>query len=147
MVRSGNDIGFVIDNAFKLKVRDIEKLGYLPGFEEPDMNDRHCKVYMAHTFSSYPGMCDLNTTSITHYPLVTYSFVLSTTAFPVPNGTENAFTEKPFCFRFVTSVINGFGLTDLSMGPFPYSLRGSKTYLHTSEVGEQYSGITSGNIL
>ncbi len=131
-----NDIGFVINNTLQLEVRDIEKLGDLPGFEEPDMNDRYRKVYMTHSFSADPGMRNLNTASVTHYPLITYSFVFSAAALPVPDGTENTFTEKPFCFGLVASIINGFGLTDLSMGPFPYCLGGGQADLHTSEVGK-----------
>ena len=64
-----------------------------------------------------------NTTSITNDTTIPDALVLAAVTFPVLNRPENPLAEQAVLFRFIGSVVDGFGLEHLAIGLIQDHLR------------------------
>jgi len=80
---------------------------------------------MTHAFAPYLAAGYFNSTAVANYAFIAYSFILTAVALPVFGGAKDFFTEKTFLFGLESAVVDGLGLLDLSLGPFPDLIRRS----------------------
>jgi hypothetical protein len=80
---------------------------------------------VTHPLTPNLGLNDFDTAFFANDASVLHPFVFAAITFVIFDGTENLGTEKPVSFRFKGPVIDGLGLFDLPVGPFPDLLRRS----------------------
>ena len=72
---------------------------------------------MSHTLTTYAGFGYFNAAAVADNALIADFFVLSAVAFPVLARSEDPLAEQAVFFRFQGSIVNGFRLFYLAMGP------------------------------
>ena len=89
------------------------------------------KLDMTHTFTSYLVCRYFDAALFADLALVACAaFIFSAVALPVLRRSENALAEQSLAFGFEGSVIDGFGLLHLAIGPFSYLLGRRKSDLY-----------------
>jgi len=78
---------------------------------------------VAHTLTTYFFLCYLYTATITNDAFVANTFVFSTVAFVILDGTKNAFAEESAHFGLVAAVVDGFRLGNLPKTTAKYVFR------------------------
>ena len=120
-----HDIGREIKHFFQHPGREIQDQSHSAGnsLEVPDMRYRRCQFNMAHALSADTGLCNLHAAAVADYTLISDFLVFAAMAFPVFVGPENFLTEQTVPLGLQCSVVDGFRLHDLSMGPFADLIR------------------------
>ena len=79
------------------------------------MCNRRCQFDVAHPLTAHLGKCNLNATFLTDYAPVFQALVLPAQTFIVFVWTKNLGTEQPVTLGLERTVVNGFGLLDLTI--------------------------------
>jgi hypothetical protein len=79
------------------------------------MCDRYYEVDVPGSFSTDFLFSNFYTASIAYDSLVADSFVFSAVAFVIFYRTKNAFAEQSITFRFVGTIVDGFGFQHFSI--------------------------------
>ena len=74
-----------------------------------------CQLYMTHSLPTYLGQRDFNTTLLADNSSMFKSLVLATKAFVILIRAKDLGTEQAISFRFEGSIIDCFGLFDLTV--------------------------------
>ena len=98
------------------------------------MNDRSCKLYMPHPFSSRFSRFNTYTASFTNCSFILLSFILTTRTFVIFYRAEDSLTEQTVFFRFERSVIYGLRFFDFSTRPASNGLRRCELYLNAGNL-------------
>jgi hypothetical protein len=98
------------------------------------MGHRYGQFNVAHTFPADLGLGNLNTTSVTNDSTIADALIFTAMTFPVLDWPKNPFTEKAISFGLKRSIVDGFGLGYLSIGPTSNSLRRSQSYPYCVEI-------------
>src|SRR5690606_7676835 len=102
--------------------------------EEPDMRDRAGQLDMGHALTADLGKCDFNTTFFADDTTVLESLVLAAQALIVLGRPENLRAEQAVALGLEGTVIDGFRLLDLAIGPGTNFFRGSQRNLDRVEL-------------
>src|SRR6478609_7623885 len=87
------------------------------------MGDRSGELDMAHTLTANARQRDFDAALFADDALVLHALVLAAQAFVVLDGTKDARAEQAVAFRLERTVIDGFRLLDLTVGPGENLLR------------------------
>src|SRR5690606_2245429 len=107
-----HDISFVIDDHVQFlgwktqKITDFVR----QRTEIPDMSHRNYQADVAVTLSTYFFLGNFYTTTVANDSFVSDSLVFTASTFVILHRTEDFLAEQAVTFRFVGSVVNGFGL-------------------------------------
>jgi len=91
------------------------------------MGHRHHKFNMSAALTTHLLLCHLNTTTVADNAFVTNTLVFSTGTLVVLGRTEDLFTEETVALGLVCTIVDGFGLGDLTIRIFLDLFRRSET--------------------
>ena len=97
--------------------------------EVPDMGDRGGQFDVTHPLSSYFCLCDFYAAAVADDALIADALILSAVAFPVLGRSEDPLAEQAVALGLQRSVVDGFGLRDLTVRPASDLVRRGKAYL------------------
>src|SRR6059036_917190 len=89
---------------------------------------------MAHSLTAHLLARDLDAAALADDYLVADAHVLAAVALPVLRGTEDALVEEPVLLRLERPVVDGLGLRDLALRPFPDLVRAGERDADRAEV-------------
>src|SRR3989344_9058718 len=104
------------------------------------MGDGYSQIDMTHSFSSNRTSGDFNTTFIANNTFVTNPFILTTVTLPVFGGPKNTFIKQAISLWFLGSIVDGFRLHYLTVGPFFNIFRRSDTQTQPLKIKEAKLG-------
>jgi hypothetical protein len=87
--------------------------------EEPDMTDGAGELYMPHALAPHLALRNLDPALIAHDTAVFHALEFAAETFPVGYGAEYLGAEQALAFRLERTVVDGFRLGHLSIGPRP----------------------------
>ena len=87
------------------------------------MGNRRGQLDVAHTLSSHLGAGNLYAAAVADFTLIADPFILATMALPVLGRSENALAEQAVPLGLQGSVIDGFRLLYLAVGPLSNFIR------------------------
>ncbi len=114
--RLDDNIFLIIDDGIKFLGWHTKQVANLIGqrTEIPDMSNGNNEFDVTATFTSHFLLGNLNATTVAHDSLITDSLVLTASTLVIPTWTEDTLTEQAFALRFISTIVNGFGLGDLT---------------------------------
>jgi hypothetical protein len=107
----------VINHALEIARGHVEHQADARGhaLEEPDVADRHGQFDVAHALAADAGQRHFDAATVADDAAVLDALVLAAGAFPVLDGTENAFAEQAALFRLERAVVDGLGVLDFAL--------------------------------
>jgi hypothetical protein len=81
------------------------------------MRYRRGQVDVTKPLATDLGAGYLYTAPVADDAFITDPLILAAVTFPVPRGSENAFTKEPVSFGFERAVVDSLRLFDLAAGP------------------------------
>ena len=131
-----NDVFCEIKHFIKIAGRNIKHKTHSGGdtLEIPDMGYGAGKLDVPHSFTAHLGAGDLNAAAFAGFALITNSLILTAVAFPVFGGSEDHLAEEAVLFGLKSSVIDGFGLFHLAVGPLADLIGRSETDLDRLKI-------------
>ena len=110
-----------INDLFERLGTHIEKEPDLAGHaaEIPDVRDGRGKFDVPHALAAHFCARDFDAALFAHDALVTDALIFPAVALPVLGGTKDLFAEKSVPLGFLRAVVDGLGLGDLAVRPFP----------------------------
>ncbi len=114
-----NDIRLKVKDLFQIAKRDVEQVAdsRRQPLKKPNVRTRACQLDMAETLASDLRLRDFDAALIADHSAVLHSLVLSAKAFPIGYRAKNTCTKQAIPLRLECSVVNGFGLCNLTMRP------------------------------
>ena len=119
--RVQHGVGSEIDDLFERLGTHVQKKPDLAGYaaEIPDVRDGRGKFDMPHALAAHLGARDFHAALFADDPLIADTLVFSAVALPILRGTKDLFAEKTVPLGFLRAVVDGLGLGDLAVRPFP----------------------------
>ena len=119
VARINHEVILVINHAFQMARRHVQRQADARGhaLEEPDMARRHGQLDVAHAFAAHARKRHLDAATVADDAAMLDALVFSAGAFPVLDGTENAFAEQAAFFRLERAVVDGLGILDFTLAP------------------------------
>ena len=126
-----DDILREIEHALEVSRRDVEQQtdAGRDRAEVPDVRHRRGKLDVAHALAANLFGRDLDAALLTDLALVADALVFAAEAFPVLRRPENALTEQTVLLCLQRSVVDRFGLRDLTVRPLTDHLGRREAYL------------------
>ena len=81
------------------------------------MSHRHGQLDVPHTLPPNTCLCHLHTAAVTNHAPVLDAFILPAGAFPILNWPEDSLAKKTSFFWLKSTVIDGLGILDFTLGP------------------------------
>lgn len=81
------------------------------------MGNGRCELDMAHALTANARQRNFNAALFADDALVLHALVLAAQAFVVLDRSENARAEETIAFRLERTIVDGFRLLDLAVGP------------------------------
>ena len=129
-----------IEHLFQAPGADVQQHAHPAGdaLEIPDMAHRGGQLNVAHALPAHLGAGDLHTALVADLVLVLEldTLIFPAVALPVLGGSENALAVQAVPLGLEGTVVDGFRLGDLPVGPGKNLLRGSHTDLDGVQVGQ-----------
>ena len=121
----GDDVHGKVQHLFQHPGRDIQNQAHPGGdpLKIPDMGNRRGQLDVAHTLSSHLGAGNLYAAAVADFTLIADPFILAAMALPVLGRSENALAEQAVPLGLQGSVIDGFRLLYLAVGPLSNFIR------------------------
>ena len=109
----------VIDDIFQLLGRHIQNQAHTRGdrFQIPNVRARGDQFDVSHAFATPFFGNDFNAAMFAGDTLVADLFVFATVAFVIFDRTKNLLAEQTAHFRFLRTVVNGFGTSHFALAP------------------------------
>ena len=100
----------VVDNLLQFLGGVAQQVAELAGdrFQIPDVGHRNGQGDVAQALPANLFAGDFDTAAITDDAPIANPLVLTTMAFPILDGAENALAEQPILLRLVGAVVDGF---------------------------------------
>ena len=135
-----HNIALVINDHVQLLGGDTQQVADFvwQGTEVPDVRDGDHQIDVTHALAANLLFGYLNTTTVTNDSFVANALVLAAMAFIILNGAENAFAKQTTHFRFVTAVVDGFRLYNLTITAAQNILRGSQRDANLAEIASDF---------
>ena len=126
-----DDILRKIEHALKVSRRDVEQQADAGRdcAEVPDVRHRRGKLNVTHALAANLFGRDLDAALLTDLALVADALVFAAEAFPVLRRPENALTEQTVLLCLQRSVVNRFGLRNLTVRPLTDHIWRREAYL------------------
>ena len=102
--------------------------------EVPDVGNGCGKFDVPHALAAHFGTRDFHAALFADDPLIADPLVFAAMAFPVLGGAEDLFAEQAVAFGFLGAVVDGLGLGDLAVRPFPDLFGRSNADLNGIEI-------------
>jgi len=125
IARIDDDVVGIVDHLLEITQREVEQVSHRrrEGLEEPDMGDGNGEFDVSHALAAHFGQGDFDAAPVADDAAIPNALVLAAMAFPVLDGSENAFAEQAILFGLERAVVDGFGLGDFTpRPPVPKSL-------------------------
>ena len=134
--RLNHHITFVIDDRVKFLGGNAQEVTYLvgQGTEIPYMCHGHNQLDMTTALATNFLLGHFHSTAVTDDTLIADALVLSAMALVVLGGTENALAEETVALGLVGTVVDGFGLGNLTPRIFQNLLGRGKTDGNLREI-------------
>ena len=125
----GDNIGREVQHLLQNLGADVQHQTHPGGnaLEIPDMAAGSGQLNVTHALPAHLGFGDLDAAAVADLALVLDFLVLAAVAFPVLGGSENPLAVQSVPLGFQGTVVDGFRLLDLAVGPLPDHLRGRNT--------------------
>ena len=136
IARVQNGVCGKVDDLLERLGPHVQKKADLAGHaaEIPDMRDGRGKLDMPHAGTPHLRARNLHAALFADDALVTDTLILSAVAFPVLGGAEDLFAEQAVPFGLLRAVVDGLGLGDLAVRPFPDFFGRSNADLNGIEI-------------
>ena len=136
LVDMGDDVQREVQDPLEVARADVEQDAQAArrALEVPDVADRAGQLDVAHPLAPDLAAGDLDATLVADDALVADALVLAAVALPVLGRTEDALVEETVLLRLERPVVDGLGLGDLALGPFPDLVRAGKRDADRAEV-------------
>jgi hypothetical protein len=136
LVDVGDDVQREIEDALEVARADVEQDAEPArrALEIPDVADRAGQLDVAHALAPDLAAGDLDAALVADDALVADALVLAAVALPVLGRTEDALVEQPVLLRLERPVVDGLGLGDLALRPFPDLVRAGERDADRAEV-------------
>ena len=114
--RIDDDIALIVDHGLELLGGKAQQVTDLVGkrAEVPDVSHRHYQLDVTHALAAHFLLSHFHAASVAHDTLVADALVLSAVALIVLDRAEDALAEKAVALGFVSAVVDGLGLEDLT---------------------------------
>ena len=131
----GNDVVGEVEDFIQLTGADVQHQADTAGdtLEIPDVRNGCSQLDVAHALTADLGAGDFNTALIADLTLVADALVLTAVALPVLSRSKNALAVQAVALRLQGTVVDGFGLGDLTIAPGTDLVRGGKADLNRIE--------------
>ncbi len=114
-----HDVAVEIQHLLHVLESQVEQVADLAreALEEPDMRDRGSQFDVRHALAAHLGLDHLHTAFLADDAAVLHALVFAAVAFVILGGPEDLGAEQAVALRFERSVVDGFRLFDLAIGP------------------------------
>ena len=115
----GDDVIFIVDHALELACAHVEHEtdARWHALVEPDVRNRHSELDVAHALAADAAEGHFDAATVADNALVLDALVLAAGALPVASRSEDPLAEESAFFRLEGTVVDGFRVFHLALGP------------------------------
>ena len=123
--RLDHHIVFKVEDAFQIAQRHVQHQADPAGqrFQEPDMGNRGGQFDMSHPLAPHFLQRDFHAAFFADYAAILHALVFAAEAFVILDRPKDPRAEQAVTFRLERTVVDGFRLFDLAVGPRQDPLR------------------------